>query len=314
LRYFLAAADHGSFRKAAIALGVQESTISRRVRDLEDWLGASLFQRHNGGVFVTHAGQQYLRYARAALRQISQGAEDITAIGRSEKGCIKIGTFSSLASGFLPGLLRTFGRRHGQVCVEFFEGEPADHVSAVRQLRLDVAFITGTSIWADCETDQLWSERVFAALPSDHPLCGKRELDWRDLASERFIVSDGAPGPEIHDYLVQRLADLGHHPEIHAQNVGRDNLLSLVAIGRGLTLTSEATTVVQFPNVSYRPLTNAILPFCAVWSSRNDNPAFRRLLSLARAMAKVSNGTDVTCQALIPPSSASLSRNPDQSQ
>lgn len=50
LRYFIAAAEHGSFRKAGVALHVQESAVSRRIRDIEDRLGASLFQRHNGGV------------------------------------------------------------------------------------------------------------------------------------------------------------------------------------------------------------------------------------------------------------------------
>ncbi|WP_243395851.1 LysR family transcriptional regulator [Sphingomonas oleivorans] len=67
LRYFVAAADHGSFRKAGAALGVQESAISRRIRDLEDRLGASLFHRHSGGVFLTQAGQRFLRQARRAL-------------------------------------------------------------------------------------------------------------------------------------------------------------------------------------------------------------------------------------------------------
>lgn len=57
IRYFLAAAEHGSFLKAASALEIQESAISRRIRDLEDELGASLFQRHNGGVCLTLAGQ-----------------------------------------------------------------------------------------------------------------------------------------------------------------------------------------------------------------------------------------------------------------
>jgi DNA-binding transcriptional LysR family regulator len=58
IRYFLAAVEHGSFRKAASGLGIQESTISRRIRDLEDQLGASLFIRHNGGVRLTVAGQR----------------------------------------------------------------------------------------------------------------------------------------------------------------------------------------------------------------------------------------------------------------
>jgi DNA-binding transcriptional LysR family regulator len=137
-----------------------------------------------------------------------------------------------------------------------------------------------------CETDHLWSERVFAVLPDQHALAAKDELRWCDLASESFIVSELAPGPEIHDYLVQRLADLGHHPEIQPQYVGRDNLLPLVALGRGLTLTSEATTAAKLPGICYRPIADEILPFSAVWSPRNDNPACRRLLSLARSMAR----------------------------
>jgi DNA-binding transcriptional LysR family regulator len=311
LRYFIAAADYGSFRKAAAALEVQVSTVSRRVRDLEDCLGASLFQRHNGGVLPTVAGQKFVPYARRALRQIGQGTKAVAAIGRSEDGRINIGIFSSLASGFLASLFRRYCKEHPRVRLEYVDGDPVEHVSAVRQLRLDVAFITGTSAWTDCEIEQLWFERVFAVLPSDHPLCSKQEVGWNDLASEQFIVSDAAPGPEIHDYLVQRLADLGHHPEIRAQYVGRDNLLSLVAIGQGLTLTSEATIVAQFPAVSYRPVANEILPFCAVWSPRNDNPAFRSLLSLARSMTSVSRPGGLRLPSSSPAQSALPSQTPD---
>lgn len=58
LRYFVAAANHGSFRRASAALDIQESMISRAVRYLEDRLGASLSHRHNGGVALTVAGGQ----------------------------------------------------------------------------------------------------------------------------------------------------------------------------------------------------------------------------------------------------------------
>lgn len=286
LRYFITAAEHGSFRQAAAALGIHESAISRRIRDLEDDLGVSLFQRHNSGVLLTLAGQRFLRRARKALQQIGEGARDVAAIGRSEDGRIKIGIFSSLASGFLSDLLRTYDKAHSKVQVDFVDGNPADHIAAIRQLRLDVAFITGTTEWSGCETDHLWSERVFAVLPDEHPLAHRKELTWADLTGESFIVSDIAPGPEIHDYLVQRLARLGHHPDVQPQYVGRDNLLPLVALGRGLTLTSEATTAAQIPGVSYRPIAEERLPFSAVWSPKNDNPACRRLLSLARSMAR----------------------------
>jgi len=286
LRYFVTAVDYGSFRKAAAALAVQESSISRRIRDLEDELGASLFVRHAGGVRLTVAGREFLHNARQALRQIDIGVTKVAAVGRAEQGLIKVGIFSSLASGFLFDLLRTYAQRHPNVKIDIIDGSPPEHVAAVRNLNLDVAFITGMPAWDGCEAEHLWCERVFLVLPDDHPLADKPNLGWADLASERFIVSDGAPGLEIHEYLVARLAGLGRKVEIQTQQVGRDNILSLVAVGQGLTLTSEATTGAQFPGIAYRELAGEVLPFSMVWSAINDNPACRRLLSLARAASK----------------------------
>ena len=284
LRYFVAAVEHGSFRKAGRALEIEESAISRRIRDMEDELGASLFQRHAGGVRLTIAGERFLGPARKALRHIDAGASDVAAVGRSEEGQVRVGVFSSLASGFLFDLLRQFGKLHPNVRVDPVEGNPAEHVAAVRTLHLDVAFITGTRTWEGCEAEHLWCERVFVVLPDDHPLAGKAEIGWPELAEERFIVSDVAPGQEVHNFLVAHLSDLGSHPDIQSHHVGRDNMLSLVAVGRGITLTSEATIVAKFPGIIYRELTGEVLPFSMVWSTRNDNPACRRLLSLARTL------------------------------
>jgi DNA-binding transcriptional LysR family regulator len=256
------------------------------MRDLEDELGSALFNRHSGGVRLTNAGRRFLPKARKVLRDVAEGYEVVDAIGRVREGSLRIGIFSSLASGFLFQLLQIYGREHDGVHVEFVEGNPADHVAAIRQLRLDVAFLTGTAGWAGCETEYLWSERVFAVLPERLPIADKEELTWHDLAGHRFIVSDAAPGQEIHDYLVQRLATLGHHPQIHIQHVSRDNLLPLVAVGRGLTVMHEAATAAHAPGIVYRPIADEILPYSAVWSPKNDNPALRRFLSLAREQAK----------------------------
>lgn len=233
----------------------------------------------------TDAGQRFLVRARQAIRTVGEGAQDVASAGRSEEGRIRIGIYSSIASGFLAELLGSYGQRHNKVGIELVDGNPAEHVAAIRQLTLDVAFITGDREWPDCERAHLWSERVFAVLPSHHALARLEELTWRDLADETFMVSETAPGQEIHDHLVRCLADLGRHPEIQVQQVSRDNLVPLVALGRGLTLVSEAMTVAQFPGVAYRSILGEILPFSAVWSAKNDNPAFRRMLSLAKTMA-----------------------------
>lgn len=285
LRYFVAAAEHGSFRKAGAALGLSQSAISRCIADLEDQIGASLFNRHTWGVSQTYAGQRFLMRARQVIRTVGESAQDVASAGRSEEGRVRIGIYSSIASGFLAELLGSYGKHHKKVSIEMVDGNPVEHVAAIRRLKLDVAFITGDREWPDCEREHLWSERVFAVLPNHHALIDRRDLEWRDLADETFIVSEAAPGQEIHDHLVRRLADLGRHPEIQVQHVSRDNLVPLVALGRGLTLVSEAMTVARFPGVAYRPILGEVLPFSAVWSASNDNPAFRRLLSLAKAMA-----------------------------
>lgn len=163
LRYFIAAAEHGSFRKAGAAIGVQESAISRRVRDLEDQLGASLFNRYNGGVHLTFAGERFLHRARHIIRNVGDCAEDVASIGRSEHGRVRVGIYSSIASGFLAELLRTYADQHPGVDIEMIEGNPAEHVAAIRRLELDIAFVTGTREWSDCDTVHLWSERIFAA-------------------------------------------------------------------------------------------------------------------------------------------------------
>jgi len=286
LRYFVAALEYGSFRKAGAALGVQESSVSRRIRDLEDNLGSALFHRHSGGVLPTIAGQRLLPRARKVLRYVSEGAEIVDAVGRVKDGHLRIGIFSSLSSGFLQELLRSFHEQHEGVQLQVLDGNPAEHVAAIRQFRLDIAFLTGTQEWPQCEADHLWDERVFVVLPETHALAEKDEVSWHEIVHEKFIVMESAPGQEIHDYLVKHVGSLGHHPRIEPQFVGRDNLLTMVGLGAGLTLTSEATIATQIPGICYRPIEGESLPFNGVWSPKNDNPALRRFISIAKVQSK----------------------------
>ena len=253
IQYVIAAADHGSFRRAAAALGVEELAISRRIWEFEVRLGTNFFIRSPNGVTLTHAGTKFVQRGRKALTEIGLARAEAAAIGRGENGHIRIGIFSSLASGFLSNLIDAFGLRHPAVKLTFIDGNPADHIAAIRKHHLDVAFITGSSDWPGCEGRQLWTERIFVGLPTGHRLCGDGEVKFEEFAGEVFIVSESAPGEDIDDYLVKRLADLGRHPDIHHQAVSRDNLMRLLALRRGLTVTSEATTAAQFPGVVFRP-------------------------------------------------------------
>ena len=286
LRYVVAAAESGSFRRAARTLGIRESAISRRVRDLEERIGATLFVRYHGGVVLTFAGERFLVGARRALNEIDHAAIDAATLGRGDAGAIRIGIFHSLACGFLPDLLRAYISAHPVVRPELVEGSPATHISAVQKRDLDVAFLAGTPSAEGCEFAHLWDEPVFVAMASEDALARKRKITWDELRDRRFIVSETELGPEIRAYVVKNLAEPGYRPAIERHAVSRDNLMSLVALGQGLTLTSEALIAVRFPGVAYRRLCSEILPFCAIWLPENDNPALRRFLSLACSMTR----------------------------
>ncbi|OLP54391.1 LysR family transcriptional regulator [Rhizobium rhizosphaerae] len=286
LHYFLTAAEHGSFRKAGAALGVQESSISRRIRDLEDHLGASLFQRYNGGVRLTFAGQRFQRRAEEMVRHVMDSAEDVAAIGRAESGRIKVGILPSLAAGFLAELFRAYNQHHGGVHIDFVEGETAGHAAAIAKLGLDAAFVAGSRPWPECEVTPLWSEQLFVARPDLHRLAGQCVLDWPLLANEGVLIRQGAADPAAGDALTLRLIEAGHGIGLQQQGVGRDTLLPLVAMGRGLALVSEATGSIPFPGIVYRPIAGETLTFSALWSAKNDNPAMRRLLAIARRVAQ----------------------------
>jgi DNA-binding transcriptional LysR family regulator len=177
---------------------------------------------------------------RFAIGRIEYALKDAGAAGRGEVGMVRIGIFSSLASGFLADLLQAYQAENSFVHLDFAEGGPTEHVAAVQDHRMDVAFLTGELAAYGRESARLWEERVFVVLPTDHGLSACEEIGWNDLRDEHFIVSEFNPGPEIHDYLVKHLAELGHHPTVERYGVGRDNLMKLVTHGRGLTLTSEA--------------------------------------------------------------------------
>jgi DNA-binding transcriptional LysR family regulator len=193
----IAAAEHGSFRAAAIALGVRASAISRRIRDLEDEIGVALFVRHQGGVSLTYAGQRFFNRTQKALNQISYAAKDAGAARRGEQGALQIGIFASLASGFLAELLQAYVARNPGIRPNVIEGDAALHIAAVQQHRIDIAFLSGHPTVPSCDVAHLWNE----ARRSHAPARGDRDALHRDFAASGSDVDPSGLRPRP----VQRL-------------------------------------------------------------------------------------------------------------
>lgn len=287
LHYAIAAADHGSFRRAAMALGVAQSSISRRVQALEDRLGAPIFERCHSGIRPTAVGQQFLKDASVGVDQLNRAIEAMGRVRSAELGQLQIGILASLSSGFLRTLLHRYATRHPGVKVRLQVGTPEEHTARLIAGQIDVAFLTGEPKVAGCETMPLWTEHVLIAFPEDHPLAARDEVGWDEVRRETFIVTCRGPGPEISDYLIKRLSDLSFRPHIEPHDVGRDDLMHMVAIGFGLTLTSASILGTAFPGLVFRPMAGSrtALPSSAVWQSNNKNPALKRLLAAARLLS-----------------------------
>jgi DNA-binding transcriptional LysR family regulator len=290
----LKVAEHRSFRRAAEALGVCQSSISKRVRKLENILGVDLFDRHHAGVKVTNAGRQFFEHIKMALDHLESAVSSAGMAGRVEKGSLKIGIFSSLASGFLPELLRCYLARHPGIDISIVEAPPSENLARLRADELDIVFVMGEPVARDCDVARLWSERVFVVLPDTHALCGKDAINWEDLKTEHFILNRSEIGMVVHDYIIHRLAafhqrtKLRPGPEFRQSPVGRDTLIHLVGLGQGISLMNEAVIAMTFPHVAFRPIAgnSDIVPFSGVWLLRNSNQALRRFISLARTLSK----------------------------
>jgi DNA-binding transcriptional LysR family regulator len=134
LRYVIAAADNGSFRRAAEVLLVRQSTLSRCIRQLEHSIGMTVFERSSGGVRATKAGRNFLRVSRSILEQVASLVEAARRAGQGNGGQLAIGFGTSLSTGPLrETLMNHFKRfRAGPGCLNRFSASISGASAGVR--------------------------------------------------------------------------------------------------------------------------------------------------------------------------------------
>src|SRR5260370_41219785 len=123
-RYAVLVADHHSFRKAAVALGVHQSAIGRRVRSLEDAIGVSIFERRSGGAYLTCAGTEVVASVRRILHESDTAVSVAGAAGLGATGRITVGGNASRSSGELRATLVDYIGRYPAVKIRGGGGSP----------------------------------------------------------------------------------------------------------------------------------------------------------------------------------------------
>ena len=285
----LAVAEYLNFRHAANALGVSLSSVSARVKTLEQDLGVLLFERHARGVRLTEAGRQFVEHVSAGVDQLDHAVKTAGMAASGECGRLRIGVHALIPRSFLAGLIGQYRADYPGIEVEITEGTARDAVMQLRADRLDIVFMAGTPELPDCHTRRIWTEPLVAALPDRHRLAKQAAVTWADLAGETFLARHGGTGPQVHDHIVLRLAGRWPASSIQRFDVERGTLLSMVGQGFGVTIVGAATALLPTSGVVFLPFADEPEPitFSAIWSPSNRSATLKNLLCLASHMGQI---------------------------
>ena len=150
---------------------------------------------------------------------------------------------------------------------------------------VDIAIMTRNALSWDDWRLPLWSERVVAAIPDDHPLCQRAAVEWSDLGGERILLTSQGPGPELEHLLMAKSHSIRYRYALY-QEAGVDRLLSLVSTGHGISLVLEGATGLRYEGVTYREVHENSEPtrlgFFAYSRRGCSNPAARPFLDMLR--------------------------------
>jgi len=122
LRYFLAAAEHGSMTAAAKVLKVSQPTLTVAIKNLEERLGTTLLHRSRSGVSLTSTGEELLRHAREVFAVLERAEQRIRGLETDEVGRFVIGCHESLGAYFLPSFMTSFLRVAPRIEVTLWNG------------------------------------------------------------------------------------------------------------------------------------------------------------------------------------------------
>ncbi len=282
-RYALASAEYGSFRRAAAALNIQQSSVSRGVRTLEHRIGADLFQRSHAGIRPTPAGERFLQEAALGFEHLERAMRWIGAAQRGEHGELTVA--ASVPFPLLGDVFERFRSEHSGVSLEVVEETCAGGVTLLRQRRADIAFVTKVPVYDGMQSLHLRDERIAAVLPKSHRLAGARVATLGELGAERIILGAGGLGPVLADDIERQLAKSNNTPDLHLLRVSQCNLISMVAQGFGISIVVGRFSRAGPDDIVLVPLAGrSKKAIHAVWLQSTNNPARKYMLKIARAL------------------------------
>ena len=162
---FIKTVEYGSFTKAAEMLNYSQSGISRMINDLEKEWGVSLLERGRSGVRLTSDGLKLLPFAKSMCSEYRKLQTQVEELNGLKSGLIRIGTFSSVATHWLPKIISRFQKDYPNIDYELLLGDYAEIEKWISEGRVDFGFVRLPTL-PEFETFLLEEDKLLVVLPA----------------------------------------------------------------------------------------------------------------------------------------------------
>lgn len=276
IRYFIATAEELHFRRAAERLGIAQPALSRTIRDLEQELGVTLFQRSNRHVQITEAGKVFLDGCRDVVATVDRMIDRTCQVHEGRAGILRIGYTDMAISGVLPRLLKDFREHHPEITLKPQQGPTVAQLQRLHDGELDIGFVTGPIYQQDYAEHCVQSERFVCVCADSHPFAMRDSVHWLDLAGQDIVHGNRADWAYFYDYMLPQCRDAGFEPRVVQEGFNTAGILGLVACGMGVTILTDSVCATLSPDLRAIPILDAQerLKTMALWPiARMEGPA-----------------------------------------
>jgi len=219
IQYFIAVANHLSFTRAAAALHVSQPALSQQVRQLEESLGTTLFDRSGRTTRLTDAGEVYLRYAKRAAQELQEAKRAIDDLGDLSRGSLRVGVTPTFTSYLVGPLVEAFHGRYPNITLVVREiaQEAMEELLLADEVDVGIAFDNGHHL--DLEAQALLVETLALVVGKRHPLATTASIGLEALNSESLILlsAEFAMREQIDSYCRQH--NIRPHVQVEANTI-----------------------------------------------------------------------------------------------
>lgn len=255
LRCLVAVADTLHFGKAAQALGILPASFGRQIKILESELGRPLLVRTTRHVELTEAGRDFAEAAREIIERADNLERSFREGTHGSTHVLRIGAIDSAAAGLMPQLLPHLREAHPEIDVELLEQKTIRILPKLLSGRLDVAIVRPPENQdSRFKFMPLFFETAVVAVPTQHPLAGRKVISVEDMAEEPLIVPERRSRPHSHDLTIKLFLEAGYTARIAQIAEEKQTIVSLVGTGVGLAIVPKWASRLAVGGVTFVPL------------------------------------------------------------